>query len=59
VKLGLRRTPSLQHAFHDEEGLALVWLEAVAQAQKETSMDLPETWIWSIEQVLHDDFWPD
>jgi hypothetical protein len=58
VKLALRRTPSLKHAFDDEEWLAVAWLTAVAQAQKEIELDLPGTWIWSIEQVLHEDFWP-
>jgi hypothetical protein len=36
----------------------VAWLTAVAQAQNEIELDLPETWTWSIEQVLHEDFWP-
>jgi hypothetical protein len=59
IKLALRKTPSLKHAFDDEEWLTVVWLKAVAQAQKDIELDLPDSWIWSIEQVLHEDFFPE
>lgn len=59
LKHALHKTPSLKHAFEDEEWLDLVWSDAVAFAQVETGLYLPDTWIWSIDQVLDEQFWPD
>jgi hypothetical protein len=56
----LRDTPSLKHKMEDEVWLDVTWKRALALAQKETEdLTFPEQWIWSISQVLDDDFWPD
>ena len=59
IRLALHKTPSLKKAFEDQQWLRVVWKDAVASAQKETEPDLPATWIWSVEQILDEEFWPD
>jgi hypothetical protein len=55
----LDEMPSLKHAFEDERLLRAIWRNAVTIAHGETRLSFPTTWIWSIEQVLDRDFWPD
>jgi len=55
----LDEMPRLKHAFDDERLLKAIWRNAVTMAQDETRLSFPGTWIWSIEQVLDKDFWPD
>ena len=56
----LRRTPSLKHVLSDADALADVWSEAVEIAQNDTGGTLfPEDWIFTIDQVLHEQFFPD
>lgn len=59
VREDLREAPSLKHAFDDEDWLSSLWRRAALQAHKETGLDFPQQWIWSVDQVLDDDFWPD
>jgi hypothetical protein len=59
IHFDLADTPSLGHFLQDEKWLALLWKRACAQAERETGLDFPENWIWSLDQVLDADFWPD
>jgi hypothetical protein len=60
VNLLLQTTPSLKPKMEDETWLDVTWQRAAALAQKETEkLTFPEQWIWSISQVLDEDFWPD
>jgi hypothetical protein len=58
IQYSLRTTPSLRHLLEDEEWLALLWKRAAVFAERETGLDMPDFWIWSLEQVLDDKFWP-
>lgn len=55
----LEEAPSLGHCFDDERWLAAIWRNAVHLAEADTSLDFPPAWIWSLDQVLDDEFWPD
>lgn len=56
----LRKTPSLKTALADSEWLSIVWRDARSQALNETQLEeMPKSWIWTVEQVLNDEFWPD
>jgi hypothetical protein len=55
----LRNSPSLKHAFNDEDFLRTLWLHATVIAGEQTMLDMPETWIWPLDVVLDDDFWPE
>lgn len=55
----LRKSPSLEHTFDDEEWLDETWTDAVAAASSETGMSFPDTWIWPIADVLDQEFFPD
>jgi hypothetical protein len=59
IRYALSKMPSLKRAFDDEEWLNLVWMHAVALAQRETELEYPEQWIWALGEILSDDFWPD
>lgn len=55
----LEGTPSLQAKITDFKWWGDVWSDAVSQAIQETGIDeLPETCIWSIEQVMDSEFLP-
>jgi hypothetical protein len=55
----LRTAPSLKHGLHDEQWLEVLWQDSVALAQADTELDFPRDWIWPLDQVLDDRFWPD
>lgn len=55
----LRRTPSLKHLLSDEESLAEIWSEAATTAHAETGLSLPQDWVWTIDQILDEQFFPD
>jgi hypothetical protein len=56
----LRRTPSLRYALSDTDSLADIWSEAIEIAQRDTGLLVfPDDWIWTIEQVLDEQFLPD
>jgi hypothetical protein len=55
----LHDSPSLKHAFENEKFLRTIWLHATVIAGDQTQLDMPRTWIWPLDLVLGDDFWPD
>ena len=62
IALALKATPSLKSVVRDRDWQEDVWLDAVAQAQKETGLaadELPEACPWTMEQAADQDFWPE
>lgn len=60
VRLYLRGAPSLRAVLADADWLELVWAHAVARAARKTGLhDFPDDNPWPVEQIMHDDFWPD
>jgi hypothetical protein len=55
----LRKAPSLQHLFDDEEWLESVWCAAIDAASNETGLDIKDGQLWPVEQVLDLAFLPD
>ena len=62
VALAIKATPSLEAVMRDPDWREDMWLDALAQAQKETGLaleDLPATCPWTMAQAAEDDFWPE
>jgi hypothetical protein len=62
IVLALKETPSLKSVTRDRDWQEGVWLDAIAQAQKETGFaadDLPEVCPWAMDQAANRDFWPE
>ena len=60
IAYSLKAMPSLNTKLADPEWLELVWDKAVNQAVTETNLDcFPESFFWSVEQILNADFWPE
>jgi hypothetical protein len=60
VALAIKATPSLKAVMRDPDWQEDMWLDALAQAQKETGLeDLPATCPWTMEQAADPDFWPE
>ena len=62
IALALKATPSLKSVVRDRDWQEDVWLDAVAQAQKETGLaadELPEACPWTMEQAADQAFWPE
>lgn len=60
IKKRVDKMPSLAPMLKDPEWLEEMWADAVLAAENETGLsDLPETCIWSTEQVMDDAFLPD
>jgi hypothetical protein len=62
VALALKATPSLNAVMRDPVWQEDIWLDAAAQAQKETGLaedELPEACPWTMEQTADQDFWPE
>jgi hypothetical protein len=62
IALALKATPSLKPAMRDPVWQEDTWLDAVAQAQKETGRaaeHLPEACPWTMDQAADQDFWPE
>jgi ribosomal protein L29 len=57
----LKKTPSLRTlVLADADWLEEMWSDGVRFAELETGLpDMPRDWIWSVEQVLDETFWPD
>jgi hypothetical protein len=55
----LRQTPSLKHDFDDEEWQGEIWADAAVAASRETGLEFPTWWIWTIDQVLDPGFFPE
>jgi hypothetical protein len=54
----LRKAPSLQRLFDDEDWLESVWDAAIAAAAHETGLDISDGQRWPVGQVLDLDFLP-
>jgi hypothetical protein len=62
VALAINETPSLKAVMRDPVWQEDIWLDARAQAQKETGLaadELPQTCPWTMEQAADPDFWPE
>ena len=62
VALAIEETPSLKVVMRDPVWQEDTWLDARAQAQKETGLtaeDLPEACPWTMDQAADQDFWPE
>lgn len=57
----VKKTPSLRTlVLGDDDWLEEMWFDGIRLAELEAGLvDLPHDWIWSLEQVLDADFWPD
>jgi ribosomal protein L29 len=54
----LRTAPSLKHVLADEEWRDEVWSDAARLARNETGLDFPDYWLWTLDQILDEDFLP-
>ncbi|HKN27629.1 MAG TPA: DUF29 domain-containing protein [Roseiarcus sp.] len=62
IALAIKETPSLKTVMRDRDWREDVWLDARAQARKETGLaedTLPEACPWTMEQVADPDYWPE
>jgi hypothetical protein len=62
IALALKATPRLKAVMRDPDWREDMWLDALAQAQKETGLaleDLPAACPWTTEQAADQDFWPE
>jgi hypothetical protein len=62
VALAIKATPSLKAVMRDPDWREDMWLDALAQAQKETGLmaeDWPERCPWTMDQAADQDFWPE
>lgn len=55
----LEQSPSLKRAFDDEKIMKRIWTKAVSVAGRETHLDFPDTWLWPVDLILDENFWPD
>jgi hypothetical protein len=62
ILLPLKDTPSLKAVMRNRDWQEDVWLDARAQARKETGLaedELPEACPWSMDQAADAEFWPE
>ena len=62
IALALKETPSLKTVMRDRDWQDAMWLDAVAQASKETGLaedDAPESCLWTMAQTADAEFWPE
>ena len=62
IALAIKETPSLKSVMRDRDWQEAMWLDAVAQASKETGLaedTLPEACPWTTEQAADAEFWPE
>ncbi len=56
----MEETPSLKHVLADEQWLHAAWTRALVDAISETGIhDLPRQPIWTVEDVMNGQFFPD
>ena len=58
----LKESPSLKSRLSDAEFFADVWLDGISEAIRETDLPnetFPETAIWTIDEILTDEFLPE
>lgn len=59
VAYALKESPSLKTKLNDPEWYEVIWSKAVAIAANETQLEhLPDDCIWTVEEVLSPEFWP-
>jgi hypothetical protein len=58
VERRLKKTPSLKADLNDADWWEAVWDDAVARVGQETGLDFPESPLWTPEQSLQPDFFP-
>ncbi|MBE5204586.1 DUF29 domain-containing protein [Pectobacterium sp. FL60-S17] len=59
VAYALKESPSLKTKLNDPDWYDVIWSKAVAIAASETQLEnLPDEQIWTVEEVLYADFWP-
>jgi hypothetical protein len=62
VVLALKETPSLEAVMRNPDWQEDMWLDALAQASRETGPameDLPDACPWTMDQAVDQDFWPE
>jgi len=62
IALAIKATPSLKAVMRDPDWQEGAWLDARAQARKETGLpeeELPEACPWTMEQAADEEFWPE
>ena len=62
LDLLIKGTPSLKTVLREEDWRRDMWLDALAQASKETGLDegaFPDASPWDLAATLDPDFWPD
>ncbi len=62
IALLIKGTPSLKAVLSDLDWREEMWLDALAQASKETGLDesaFPDASPWDLAATLDPDFWPD
>jgi Domain of unknown function DUF29 len=62
IGLLIKGTPSLKAVLGEKDLRQDIWLDAVAQASKETGLDegaFPDAVPWDLTETLGLDFWPD
>jgi hypothetical protein len=62
IALAIKETPSLRAVMRDRDWQEAVWLDALAQACRETGLaeeSLPEACPWPLDQAADADFWPE
>jgi hypothetical protein len=58
----LLEASSLRQKFDDERWLDIVWSKATSQVENETGLDLevfPKICVWSMDQILSQEFYPE
>ncbi|AIA69868.1 putative plasmid-related protein [Pectobacterium atrosepticum SCRI1043] len=59
VAYALKESPSLKTKLNDPDWYDVIWSKAVAIATDETQLEnLPDEQIWTVEEVLYAEFWP-
>lgn len=61
IAILIKKMPSLKNSLKDQEWINNTWFLAVSLAAKETGLpkkSFPASPIWTIEQILDDDFYP-
>jgi hypothetical protein len=62
IALGIKATPSLKAVMRDPDWREDMWLDARAQARKETGLaleDLPAACPWTMDEATDQGFWPE
>jgi len=62
IALLIKATPSLETILGEKDWRQDMWLDAIAQASKETGIDegaFPGVSAWDLTETLNADFWPD